>query len=365
MKDHSNNSCPSAIMSACLTVFSSILGLWPVSARAAEFHYHYVALDQIELPTGVAHFFPAALDKRGRVYGTACKEETCNIAFYKDKVLTVAGPGNVSVVNSGGTVGGYVVTDRQPFAYQAAVFYRNQLEPELIPPQPGEVYGDLLTLNDRNDALVESYDVTGSFIGHVFSGKPRRGEPRVATLLDFDLLTDGLIAHASFPSRNFTGKFLNKKGMLAGRCCGGAFESARAFRYDTRTRREEILAPLEGDRLAWGMGINKRGDVLGYSFVLSPYHENIGVWDRSGHFKTYFTETISSDGLVFNDNNLIVITLAPGDKSYLIPGPGGRVNLADLVEDMPAGRTLRWVYDINNHGDILGDGFLLERLDNN
>jgi len=63
------------------------------------------------------------------------------------------------------------------------------------------------------------------------------------------------------------------------------------------------------DTQAWGLRINTRGDALGYSFVFkAPYHERIGVWDRNGDFKTYFDETINTSRLVFNDNNLIVIT---------------------------------------------------------
>ena len=123
---------------------------------------------------------------------------------------------------------------------------------------------------------------------------------------------------------------------------------------------------MSPDTLAWGLGINTHGDVLGYSFVLgAPYHERIGVWDPNGDFKTYFDETISSDALVFNDNNLIVITLAR-NNSYLVPKPGVRLNLADLVENLPSGQNLRYIFDINNHGDMLGlddqdRPFLLER----
>ena len=125
---------------------------------------------------------------------------------------------------------------------------------------------------------------------------------------------------------------------------------------------------MSPDTLAWGLGINSRGDVLGYSFVSkAPYHERVGVWDRNGDFKTYFDETISSDALLFNDNNLIVITLAPGNNSYLVPKPGVRLNLADLVENLPAGQDLRFILDMNNHGNMIGssstgNNFLLERV---
>ena len=114
--------------------------------------------------------------------------------------------------------------------------------------------------------------------------------------------------------------------------------------------------------------------MLGYSFVLgAPYHERIGVWDRNGNFQVYFDETIVSNSLLFNDNNLIVITLVNsndpriGNSSLLVPKPGVRLNLADLVVNMPAGQDLRLITDMNNHGDMIGsssqgNNFLLERV---
>jgi hypothetical protein len=129
-----------------------------------------------------------------------------------------------------------------------------------------------------------------------------------------------------------------------------------------------LLQPVPPDTLAWGLGINNRGDVLGYSFVSgAPYHERIGVWDRNGNFQTYFDETIVSNRLLFNDNNLIVITLVQDSNSYLVPQPGVRLNLADLVVNMPAGQDLRSITDMNNHGDMIGsssqgNNFLLERV---
>ena len=93
--------------------------------------------------------------------------------------------------------------------------------------------------------------------------------------------------------------------------------------------------------------------------------------------KVYFVEgtldfpTISN-ALVFNDNNLIVISrvrrpAAEADNSYLVPRPGVRLNLADLVENLPEGVKLYEVTAINNAGNILGVAntsapFLLERI---
>src|SRR6185436_14279258 len=116
--------------------------------------------------------------------------------------------------------------------------------------------------------------------------------------------------------------------------------------------------------LALTRGINNRGDVLGYSFIDGGL-ENIGVWDRSGVFHTYFVEGAPpfpltvSNRLCFNDNNLIVISgiRAPAEEvgnSYLVPRPDVRIKLADLVDNLPQGVKLRAVFQVNNHGSMIG-----------
>jgi hypothetical protein len=134
-----------------------------------------------------------------------------------------------------------------------------------------------------------------------------------------------------------------------------------------------LLNPFAGDpteTLAWGQAINQRGDVLGYSFTsgVRPFHERIGVWDSNGDFQTYFVENVSSNRLLFNDNNLIVITELFGTHiSYIVPKPGVRLNLADLVVNLPLGQDLFFISAINNHGDMIGSNssgnFLLQRND--
>lgn len=334
-----------------------IFGLWAALAQGEEFRYRYVALDQIELPPGHTSFFPSAINNNGLIVGSVCDDEFCensSRAFYKDGDLIVTEPGAATVVNSGGTVGGSVLLDTQ--IYAPALIRKNKVE--LIPQQPGEAFEFFLSLNDRGEALLETYNEFFEHIAYVFYSNGK------ATTLDFG----PTITNPVFRSFVFTGKFLNNNGIIAG-TTSNLFNGVRGFRYDTRTGKAMLLNPLPSDTIAWGLGINNRGGVLGYSFVASsPYHENIGIWDSNGHFKTYFTETISSNSLVFNDNNLIVITLAPGGNSYLIPKPGIRLNLADLVENLPSGETLYFIYDINNRGDMLGFGglgsiFLLKRLD--
>jgi hypothetical protein len=60
-------------------------------------------------------------------------------------------------------------------------------------------------------------------------------------------------------------------------------------------------------------------------------------------------------GSVTNDNNLIVITAVFNTHtSYLVPTPGVRLNLADLVENLPVGQDLFFITDMNNTGDMIG-----------
>lgn len=195
-----------------------------------------------------------------------------------------------------------------------------------------------------------------------------------ATRLDFG----PTVTSPSFVSINTQG-IINNQGIIAGRT-GDPYNGARGFRFNPRTGEATLLDPVPPDNLAWGMGINNRGDVLGYSFCYpcaNGYHERVGVWDRNGHFKTYFDETISSFDLLFNDNNLIVITAVPDPgpgpyykNSYLVPRPGVRLNLASLVENLPSGARFSYIAAINNHGDMLGYdysgsgsfSFLLQRI---
>ena len=59
--------------------------------------------------------------------------------------------------------------------------------------------------------------------------------------------------------------------------------------HDTRSGITTLLHPLYTEPEAWALGINDRGDVLGYSFIPGAT-ERIGVWDASGHFSTRFVE---------------------------------------------------------------------------
>ena len=347
--------------------FMLALGLMTVPGYAQEFRYRYVSLDQLTLPTGYNTFHPTGIRNGGRVYGTLC-DATCTataLAFFDDGGLTLLPPVPPSFsgpVNARGTIGGSV-TDPTTGVVHAALFKGKRVE--IVPPQPNEAFAFVLSLNADDVALVESDDAAGVATFVLYShGK--------AKVLNFG----PTIPAPAFLRFNGVGRWINDEGLIAGTNDTGRFTGDRGFRFDPQSGRAVLLNPFPGDpteTVAWGQGINNRGDVLGYSFVgfpsSAPYHERIGIWDRNGVFQTYFVETISSSQLLFNNNNQIVITLgSPPGTSYLIPKPGVRLDLATLVVNLPAGQDIRVVTDIDDQGDLIGvsstgNNFLLQRVD--
>jgi hypothetical protein len=247
-----------------------------------------------------------------------------------------------------------VVLDPVNFIEQAALFTRHGVE--LIPPLPGEFTSHVMRLTDSGVALVESLDAT-TFQptyylyrrGHV---TPLDLGPNQVQFLD-----------------------VNNRGHIAGTVAVPELDSDRAFRFNPSSGKMTLLHPLPTEPWSYGQGINSRGDVLGYSFVPGGL-ERIGVW-RHGEFQTYFVEgtpefpTIS-ERLLWNEKGLIVITRTSSTdlNSYLVPGPGVRLKLADLADRLPV-----WtlITDVNSRGDLVGvggeayfvggDSFLLQRLD--
>jgi hypothetical protein len=248
-----------------------------------------------------------------------------------------------------------VLIDPVNFIEQAALFHGDQVQ--LIPPQPGEFTSVVTALNDAGMALVISYDASFQPTYVLY----KNGQ---ATPIDFGLTV----------TQPFEFLHINNRRIISGTAFNLPGIGDRGFRFDTRTGETTLLNPLPTEPAAWALDINNRGDVLGYSFVAHGI-ERIGVWDRDAEFKTYFVEgtpefpTIS-DRLLFNNNNLIVIThvLSPASEtgnSYLVPKPGVRLNLAGLVENLPSPQTLSFIVGINDRGDLIGfgdlGGFLLDR----
>lgn len=342
------------------------LALWPAVAQAQTYRYHYVSLAELELPSGFIFFDPIAMSNGRHVYGNAYREGPPDgpwisyVSVYTNGRLAIFQPGIVYTASEGGTMGGSVLTDPDNFLEQAALFRGDRVE--IIPRWPGEISSFVSAMNDSGAALVVSYD--SSFQKSLLLYRHGR-----LTQLDFGptVLNPSMLA-------------INNHGTISGTQGPSLIDRTTGFRFDPRTGDVQLLepvqvAPPDPTEVAWALGINQRGDVLGYSFV-SGRKERIGIWDRDGVFTTYFVEGTPefptvSNSLLFNDSGLIVITFVtrPSDdrNSYLVPEPGVRLNLADLVYDKPPDMAPLWIVnDLNNHGDMIGytlngNAFLLER----
>ena len=225
-----------------------------------------------------------------------------------------------------------MITDDLNLFGQAAIVHANG-EFELIPKLPGELTSCVLQLSDAETAVVSSVDE--NFVETRYVLRNRRTFPFT---LEFSQIRD-----------------VNDQGVVAG--IVSTVEGDRAFRFDSRTQTTDILGPVPPDPNSWGLAINRKGDVLGYSFVFGAT-ERIGKWNRRSEFETFFVEgtpefpTVSNE-LIWNEAELVVVSFAPTDgNTYLIPEPGVRLNLQDLVQDAVVPWTLI-ATDINERGDFV------------
>jgi hypothetical protein len=326
-----------------------MVAVTPASAAATSIAYHYTSLDEAPLPDGFAfNDFTVGLDDFDRVYGNSYDSDfvphVSRWAAGKTTVLQTR-PSVAHVVNPLGVVGGSVLTDPVNVVEQAAIFTGHHAE--IIARQPGEAYSFVVALNRVRSALVVSVGASGKVTYLVYAGGR-------STVLNF-----GPQIVNPQPSR------ISDACFIAG-TDGPAGLPARAFRYNPFTRTSTVLAPLPTETASWGVGINNRLDVLGYSFNPGET-ERIGVWDIRNKFHEYFVEgtpavpTISNK-LLFNDQNLVVITNVSrpaGDvgKSFVVPRPGVRLNVAELVDNPPADDgPFSSVTAENNRGSIIGLG---------
>lgn len=328
------------VTSAC------VIGLSPAFSYAKEFKYRYIDIYNVSAPDGYRYFWPVWLNNLGEIAGVTykCDGTSCidYVAIYKNGHLRALQPGDTLTGNDRGTSGGYI-TDQNTANVQAALF-RGHDHLTIIPEPPGDPFSFVYSLNNQNHAIVVGstglqYYSNGHTTELNFGPQlPNASIPRFPKLNDSDAIA----------VTNTTG-----------------FVNDRAFRFNVRTGMSRVLDPVQPDTQSWGMAVNNGGYVLGYSFVsVAPYHERIGIWDRFGHFTTYYDETINTDFLAFNDQNQILQPVQ-GEGAYLLPRPGVRLNLADLVEDLPPGTELDSAVQINNRGDIFGtfpSFFLLKRI---
>jgi hypothetical protein len=319
-----------AVLCAALVAPTTEAQAGPVTG---PFHYRLVNLDAA-LPAGYIFFDPAKVMDDGRVLGTGYRcDEVCvpSVVVYRNGTDTVLADGVVYTANDLGVIAGSVVADPAVFDEQAAIFLGSHTR--LIPRLPGEVSSHVTGLTNLGTALVQSDSATAvSYYLYDLRGR----------VTPIDLGPDQILNMS-----------VNDANLVVGSIqpIGGP---ARAFRYDPVRRVLTKLDPIGGDPESWGLAINLRGGVLGYSFVAGGL-ERIGVW-RGRTFQPSFVEgtpdipTISN-ALLWNRAGLIVITATNDGNNYLVPRPGVRLRLTDLVDGLPAGLRVR---GINDAGDLIG-----------
>jgi hypothetical protein len=318
--------------------------------EAQDYRYRYVSLEAA-LPPGIDFFDATGINNHGLIAGTAYDASFLPyVAVYDGGVLTTLDVGFGDVINQGGTIAGGVLLDPVNFIEQAALFHDGTVE--LVPRLPGEVTSEAFLLADTGEAIVSSFDASFN--------------------LTYALYKNGKVTPLDFGSSVGSAFFLdlNNNGIISGTTFV-AGTGYRGFRFDSRTGEATLLNPLPTEPHSWALGINDSGDVLGYSFIFGAT-ERIGVWNKKGEFQTYFTEGTPefptvSNYLTFNNNDLIAISETTDDTSYLVPKPGVRLDLANLVTNLPPGPgALYLIRRVNAHGDLIGvgfnDTFLLQRV---
>ncbi|MEO6998289.1 MAG: hypothetical protein ABI112_09420 [Terracoccus sp.] len=345
-----------------VTLLSGTLGINATSASAhtPSISYRYTDLSAAPVPAGyLFNDFTAGLDFADRVYGTSYAVDSSGdavpkVSEYAHGTTTILQrrPSVAHVVNALGVVGGSVLTNVAQSTEQAALFFGDHAD--VIPRQPGEISSVVVALSNLGVAIVRSYD--GSHTTYL------RYWLHHKTRLDFG---------PDVTAPDVTG--INDAGFVSGI---DQTSPQEAFRYKPYTGASTLLAPQPTESNSWGLGINDQSDVLGYSFNFGST-ERIGAWDPRGDFHTYFVEGIPkvptiSNSLLFNNDNQIVITFVANSApdygtSYLIPRPGTRLNLTDLVENPPTNfGAFGDVTAENDRGSLVGSGldgtdFLLER----
>lgn len=327
-------------------VLALALGWWAQAAQADqshEYYYHYISLSEVPLPTGFVQFNSTAIDDSGRVYGDIIDASyASHIAVYAHGTFTVLQPGNTSAVNARGTIGGFVFTDPVNFKFQAALFRGNSVK--MIPFLPGDTSTRVLSLNDSDTALVWSEDPSG------FNENTYRLYKKGKTLFSYQLPT-GSDCSSCWG--------VNNQGIMVGTIYDPDLNAFRAVRFRHPYGEPQLLDPLKTDTDSTSFGINNSGYIIGQSnvFLGDPTKNHYGIWDQKGNFKSYF-EGINYFAL-FNDKNLIVLTqnFDTDNNSYLVPRPGVRLNIEDLLDNPTEMEVeLAAVVDINNRGDMTGYG---------
>jgi hypothetical protein len=301
----------------------------------------YRQVDITAGPPNVDNWFPLGLSDHGEVIGQAsdCNDDftVCVQSVVKRRTngefIVLEENFLPSDVNNRGDAGGCTTVPGNPFAGQAGIVHVNGAL-ELIPPLPGEMSSCVVNVSDSGVALVFTTDP--NFVSDVYIWD--RGERR------------------PFPVLNVTVNGINDRAELA----GIQFNTPnRAYRFDARAQTTTFLEPVPPDPQSWGFAINRQGEVLGTSFNFDATIQRIGKWNRNDEFETSLIGgtnnpdfPVITNSLTWNEPGLIVASNTDDGNAYLIPAPGVRLNLADLVRNGPAA-TMLGVIAVNQRADIV------------
>ena len=311
---------------------------------AAAINAKLLRYKQVDITAGPANldgWFPRGLTADGEVIGQAfdCNEDfsVCRQFVVKRRsngqFTVLAEDFLIDDVNSRGDSGG-CTTDPVNFEGQAGVVSANGTL-DLIPPLPGEMSSCVSRVSDSGVAFVTSTDP--NFVTSVY------------------ILDHGRIR--PFPVLNVDVADINDKAQVAGTQFD---EPIHAYRFDARTQTTTLLQPVAPDPVAFGFAINRQGEVLGTSFDFDGVVQRIGKWNRKNEFETFLIGGSSNpafpviaNSVTWNEQGLIVVSATSDGNTYLVPSPGVRLNLADLVKNAQAPSSLQ-VIAVNNHADIVG-----------
>jgi hypothetical protein len=299
----------------------------------------YRPVDITAGPASLDGWSPVGLADDGAVYGQGfdCNDDfsVCNLPLVKrarDGAFSVVHPNFlVNDVDERGDAGGCTIDDPATFFGHAAVVTAGGAL-RIIPALPGELTACVSRIADDRVMAIDSFDEAFNATTYVLD----RG--RITPLTVAGSIQD-----------------LNDHGQAAG--ITFTADGGRAFRFDADSATTTILEPIAGDPESWAMAIDKHGDVLGYSFVAGGV-ERVGSWDAAGAFSVAFVEgtpeypTVSNK-LTWNDAGLIAISDSRRDgKTFLVPAPGTRLDLAELVGGAEIPTTMI-AQTVNRGGDLL------------
>jgi hypothetical protein len=325
--------------------------------RTAELSAKRLRYRQVNItaaPPSHDGWFPRGLTEDGEVIGQAfdCNEDFTECS---QDVLKRRHNGQFTVleedffandVNSRGDAGGCTFSP-VTFEGQAGIVRENG-RLELIPPLPGEMSSCVSKVSDSGVAFVASTDA--NFVTTVYVLDRGRIRP--------------------FPVLDTTVEDINDKAEIAGI---QFTPEQRAYRFDSRAQTTTLLEPVPPDPVSWGFGINQKGEVLGFSFDFEGVVQRIGKWNRRNEFETFLLggsdnpefPTIAN-GVIWNEPGLIVVSATSDGNTYLVPSPGVRLNLAELVRNGPAASELQAIA-VNKRADIVaasladGSAYLFRR----